>query len=352
MKITTHAQTLQPLPSGQELIAYTLEAENGLKAVVLNYGGILDQLWVPDADGERVDILLGLASGQHYIEQNPNYFGALVGPFANRIANARFKLDDQEFTLTPNEGPNQLHGGPNGIHQKFWQGEFTERGALQLSTTCPDGEDGFPGEREISVLIELTPDNGLLYSTIARTTDPTVINLTAHPYFNLSGQGSGSIAGHVLEINADYYLPVGENGVPTGERRPVEGTAFDFRQPAIVGERLQADDPQIKRGGGFDNTFVFPRNRDPKALVARLSDPQSGRTMEIYTSEPGVQFYTGNALQASADAKSPYQPHAGLCLETQHFPDSPNQPGFPSTALYPGDVFASFTELRFLATRN
>jgi aldose 1-epimerase len=347
MKINTRAETLQTLPNGQELIAYTLEAENGLKAVVLNFGGILDQLWVPNADGECVDILLGMASAKDYIDSNPNYFGAMIGPFANRIAGSRFSLDDQEFSLTANEGANQLHGGPNGIHQKFWKGEFTERGALQLSTMCPDGEDGFPGEREISVLIELTPENGLLYSTIARTSEPTVINITAHPYFNLSGQGSGSIAGHVLEMNADYYLPVDNNGVPTGELCAVEGTAFDFRQPAVVGERLLAEDPQIKRGGGFDHTFVFAANRDPKAPVARLSDPKSGRKMEIYTSEPGVQFYTGNTLQAAETNKSPYQPHAALCLETQHFPDSPNQPNFPSTALYPGDVFASFTELRF-----
>lgn len=350
MKITTHTETLQTLPNGQPLIAYTLEAESGLKAVVLNFGGILDQLWVPNADGERVDILLGMADARDYIRHNPNYFGALIGPFANRIANARFKLDDHEFTLTPNEGPNQLHGGPNGIHQKFWEGGFTKTGALELKTTCPDGEDGFPGEREISILIELTPKNGLRYSAIARTSEPTVINLTAHPYFNLSGQGSGSIADHILQLNADFYLPVDENGLPTGERKPVHGTAFDFRQPTPVGERLQANDPQVKRSGGFDHTFVFAENRDPKSPVARLSDPKSGRTMAIYTSEPSLQFYTSNALQALPTDKSSYQPHAGLCLETQHFPDSPNQPGFPSTALYPGDVFASYTELRFLAT--
>lgn len=341
-------QLLAKSSGGQELKAFTLEAKGGIKAVILNYGSILHELWVPARDGTLSDILLGQAKPPLYLEENDVYFGALIGPFGNRIGHARFSLDGQEYRLAVNSPPHQLHGGPKGLHAKWWEGGFTDDETLRLYTTCPQGEDGFPGERRIFVTFRLTPEGGLRYDFEATTDRPTVLNLTAHPYFNLAGQAAGSLAGHFLECIADRYVEVDAEGIPTGRLPEVSDTPFDFRAKAAISPRLSADHSQIRQANGFDHTLVFPGGRDASQAVARVHEETSGRCMEIYTSEPGVQFYTGNTLPTTSRTKTPYRPHAGFCLETQHFPDSPNQPDFPSTVIRPGDVFRSFTELRFV----
>ncbi|MCC5838674.1 MAG: galactose mutarotase [Opitutales bacterium] len=342
---TTH---LAELPGGQTLRAYTLEAEGGIKAVILNYGGILHELWVPDQNGEPADILLGQKTPTLYVEENDVYFGALIGPFGNRISRGCFSLDGVPYEVAVNAPPHQLHGGPNGFHTKWWTGGFADDHSLRLRTSCPHGEDGFPGGREVHVTFRLTPEGGLRYEFEVTTDRPTVLNLTAHPYFNLAGQAAGSLAGHTMQCIADRYVEVDAAGIPTGNLPPVDGTPFDFRADSPIAPRLNADHPQIRQANGFDHTLAFPEERNPSAPVARMRDNESGRCMEIYTSEPGVQFYTGNTLPQTPRTKAPYGPHAGFCLETQHFPDSPNHPAFPSTAVRPGEVFRTFTELRFL----
>jgi aldose 1-epimerase len=346
--IHTSTTQLAQLPGDQCLRAYTMEVEGGLKAVILNYGGILHELWVPDQNGERVDILLGQKSPALYLEENDVYFGALIGPFGNRINRGRFPLEGGICEVAVNAPPHQLHGGPNGFHTKWWEGGFADDSSLHLRTVCPHGEDGFPGNREIHVIFRLTPEGGLRYEFQATADRPSVLNLTAHPYFNLAGQNAGSLAGHSFQCIADRYVEVDAAGIPTGQLPPVDDTPFDFRVEALIAPRLRADHPQIRQADGFDHTLAFPQARDEAEPVARVRECASGRCMEIYTSEPGVQFYTANTLPQTPRTKSPYTPHAGFCLETQHFPDSPNHPAFPSTVVRPGGIFRTFTELRFL----
>ncbi len=348
-----HEETIGEMPDGSPIKAYTLQNDQRLRATFLNYGGILVELEVPDKIGVPDDITLGLDSVEEYVEHNPAYFGAVVGRFANRIAMGKFKLEGEEYELPLNEEKAHLHGGPEGFSRKLFEGQIREGKhgqVLVLSYTSPDGEMGYPGKLKFKVEISLTPDNGLRYDYTATTSKPTIVNFTTHPYFNLAGQDSGSIRQHLVQIMANTYLPIHEDtATPRGEAESVLDGPFDFRELQSLDPRLDSPNAQVELVGGFDHNFVLNKNRDFSNPVAVVVEEASGRRMEIYTSEPGIQFYTGNALDESLAGKNGfyYPKHAGLCLETQHFPDSPNFEKYPSTRLDPGDTFTSFTEYRF-----
>ncbi|NBD38540.1 MAG: galactose-1-epimerase [Verrucomicrobia bacterium] len=358
MKTTIHQEPIGEMSDGRVITAFTLSNEGGLRATFLNFGGVLIELEVPDRIGMPDDIVLGLDAIDDYVQRNSNYFGTLVGRFANRIAGGSFTLDGKKYQLPVNEEAAgvHLHGGPRGFSHQLFEGTVIDRDgdeALLLRYESPDGEMGYPGNLELRVTLSLTADNGLRYEYEASTDAPTVINLTAHPYFNLAGQDAGTIREHVLQIRADHYLPTDpETNTPKGKQEPVDDSPFDFRQADSLDHRLDSPDPQVAGNNGFDHTFVFPAERDLSEPVASVEDPASGRCMTVYTSEPGVQLYTGNNLDGSFAGKGGcyYARHAGLCLETQHFPNAPNEPDFPSTRLDPGKPYKSFTEYRFSAT--
>lgn len=355
MTKTIHEETIGQMADGRAIQAYTLESESGLRATFLNYGGILVELEVPDKIGMPDDITLGLDAVEDYVQNNPPYFGALVGRFANRIAHGRFTLDGKTYELPLNEPHGHLHGGPEGFSHKLFNGSIREGGngqVLVLEYTSPDGEMGYPGTLEFKTEISLTPENGLRYEFTATTDAPTIVNFTMHPYFNLAGQDTGSIRSHLVQIEADHYLPTTDDtNTPTGTLESVNDSPFDFREPLSLDHRLDSPNAQVDKAGGFDHTFVLRKDRDFSDPVAVVTEEASGRKMEIFTSEPGIQFYTGNGLDGELAGKNGffYPKHAGFCLETQHFPDAPNIEAFPSTRLNPGETFTSFTEYRFSA---
>lgn len=335
------------LPDGQAIEAYLLTNSHGLKAKIMTYGATLISLEVPDRNGQMADIVLGHKELEGYIKRESNpYFGATVGRYANRIAKGQFILDGVEYHLATNDGPNHLHGGLNGFDRVVWKAEpFEEEKAigLRFSYLSPDGEEGYPGNLNCTVIYRLTENNELRLDYEATTDKATPVNLTHHSYFNLAGEGQGTILEHELMINADYYTPVDTELIPTGQISPVKGTPFDFTIPKPIGSEID----QVQ--GGYDHNFVLREAATSLKLAARLYEPTSGRLLEIYTTEPGLQFYSGNFLDGSIKGKSgrPYPKHAGLCLETQHFPDSPNRPHFPSTILRPGEKYISTTIHRF-----
>lgn len=335
--------------SGQAICAYTLVNDTGLRATFLNYGGILAELEVPDSKGIPDDITLGLDDVGDYIMSNPAYFGALIGRFANRIKNGKCKIDGKAVELETNEGKHHLHGGSQGFASKIWDAAIIQDGEnqiLNLALECPDGEMGFPGDLRVRVRISLTPENGLKYQYEATTTKTTILNLTAHPYFNLASHDAGSIRNHIFQFNASKILPTDEDNIPTGKMEDVADGPFDFREPQVLDPRLDSPYRQVEKCHGFDHNFVIDSPDGPAVTVYEES---SGRKMEIFTDQPGVQFYTGNFLDGSIQGKNgiQYERHAAFCLETQHFPDSPNHKKFPSTELKPGETFQSFTEYRF-----
>jgi aldose 1-epimerase len=348
-----HEETLGKLKGKQPIQAYTLENETGLRATFLNYGGILVELEVPDKIGMPDDVTLGLDAVEDYVEKNSPYFGAIVGRYANRIAHGTFKLDGKEYSLPLNDGKSHLHGGPGGFSHKLFKGHIREGKhgqVLVLEYTSPNGEMGYPGKLKFSVEISLTPENGLRYDFTATTDAPTIINPTMHPYFNLTGQDYGNIRNHRVQIEADTYLPSGKDPqTPTGSFESVTDSPFDFRISESLDHRLDSPNQQVAQAGGFDHTFVLREDRDFSDPVATVIDDTSGRKLEVYTSEPGIQFYTANSLDGTLAGKNGYfyPKHSGFCLETQHFPDSPNFEKFPSTRLDPGETFTSFTEYRF-----
>ncbi|MBT3378235.1 MAG: galactose mutarotase [Lentisphaerae bacterium] len=333
-------------PDGQSVELYTLTNDNGVVLSVMTYGAIVTTLQVPDRDGALGDVVLGFDSLEDYIRDTP-YFGAACGRYANRIAKATFTLDEVTYKLAANDGDNSLHGGLIGLDKVVWQAEETESDdsvAVSFRYTSPDGDEGYPGNLDIEMVYELTNDDGFRITYTAATDQATPINLTNHSYFNLAGAGTGDILSHVLRLTADRYTPVDDTLIPTSELLPVAGTPLDFTTPAAIGARI-ADVP-----GGYDHNFVLPMVDDGElALVAEVSEATSGRVMEVFTTEPGIQLYTGNFLDGSHLGKVgiAYQQHYGFCLETQHFPDSPNQPTFPSTILRPGEVYEQVTEYRF-----
>lgn len=337
-------------PDGVPVWLYTITNKNGLEARITDYGGIVVGLKTPDRRGAMADIVLGFDSLDGYLARSNPFFGALVGRYANRIAHARFSLNGITYTLDKNNGENSLHGGARGFDKRVWTPRELPDGGLDLTYFSKDGEEGFPGNLKAVVTYHLTDANELRIDYTATTDKPTVVNLTSHSYFNL--KGSGDILGHIVTLNADRFTPVDAALIPTGELREVSGTPFDFRKPMTIGARIEQDDPQLKLGGGYDHNFVLNRAGAGLALAARVEEPSSGRVLEVLTTEPGVQFYTANSLNGSIHGKggASYGRHAAFCLETQHFPDSPNQPRFPSTELKPGERFASTTVFRFLTT--
>lgn len=339
-------------PDGQEVTRYTLRNKNGMEVRIITLGGIVQSLTAPDRGGAFADVVLGFDTLEGYLGPHP-HFGAIVGRFGNRIAKGRFTLDGKEYQLTINNGPNALHGGPQGFGKQVWSGQPLEEpgvAGVVLRHVSPDGHESYPGTLTTTVTYKLTDENALEIHYEATTDAPTVINLTNHSYFNLKGAGNGDILDHEVMMNADRFTPVDEALIPTGELRPVEGTPFNFRVPKPIGRDIAAQDQQIAYGGGYDHNMVLAKSiAGVLALAARVHEPQSGRVMEVLTTEPGMQFYTGNFLDGSNKGKGnmAYPRRSGFCMETQHFPDSPNQPEFPSTVLRPGETYASTTIYRF-----
>jgi aldose 1-epimerase len=332
-------------PDGKQIDLYTLTNTNGLKARIMNYGAILVSLEVPDKNGKFADITLGYDTPDGYFEESP-YFGATIGRYGNRIAKGRFTLDGVEYKLATNNGENHLHGGIKGFDKVMWNAmevRTKEGVGVKLTYLSKDGEEGYPGNLSCTVIYILTNNNELKISYEAETDKPTVINLTNHSYFNLTGQGNGDILGHELMIDADNYTPVDEGLIPTGEIKSVKDTPMDFTAPTPIGSRID----QVP--GGYDHNYVLNSGGDTMALAVRVYEPTSGRVMEIYTTEPGIQFYSGNFLDGSITGKQGkvYYKHYGFCLETQHFPDSPNKPHFPSVVLRPGEKYTHETIHKF-----
>jgi aldose 1-epimerase len=339
------------LPDGTHVELFTLRNATGMEVQVTNYGGIITSIKVPDRHGKFADVTLGHTTLEGYLQHSP-YFGAIVGRYANRIGKAQFVLDGRTYKLAANDGPNTLHGGLKGFDKAVWQAEPFERPGergIVFTHTSPAGDEGFPGALALHVTYTLTDRNELMFDFQATTDAPTVVNLTQHAYFNLAGEGSGDVLGHVLTLNADRYTPVDATLIPSGELASVQGTPLDFRTPTAIGARIEADHPQLKLGKGYDHNYVLNRRGTELVLAARVEEPGSGRVLEVHTTEPGVQLYTGNFLDGSFTAKSGhvYGRRSGFCLETQHFPDSPNQPAFPSTTLRPGEEFRSRTVYTF-----
>jgi aldose 1-epimerase len=340
------------MPDGRTISMFTLRNANGLEACITNFGGALVSLMVPDRMGNFEDVVLGYDSLSQYLVNKP-YLGVLVGRYANRISGGRFTLDGNAFELARNNDANHLHGGVMGLSRVLWNAktEMRKEGpALVLSYVSPDGEDGYPGTLSLSVVYLLTNRDELTIDYTANTDKATIINLTNHSYFNLTGAGTGSILMHDLEIAASRFTPIDDRLIPTGELRAVAGTPMDFRRLTLIGARIDAEDDQIVRARGYDHNWVLDKNEGEYSLAARLYDGRSGRLMEVYTSEPGLQFYSGNFLDGTDLGKggTSYRYRFGVCLETQHFPDSPNHPEFPSTVLRPGEQYRSRTSYRFL----
>lgn len=333
----------------------TLKNKNGMEVQAISYGGIVTSMKVPDRNGTLGDVVLGFdQSNQYFADPPPPFFGAIIGRYGNRIAKGAFALDSKKYVLAKNNGPNHLHGGNKGFDKVLWTvaTKETPEGASAIFTrTSPDGEEGYPGTLPVRVTYTLTDKNEFIVDYHATTDKPTVVNLTQHSYFNLAGEGSGDILGHQLTLNADRYTPVDDTLIPTGELATVAGTPFDFRQPTAIGLRIDQANPQLKNGKGYDHNWVLNRKGTGLDLAARLTDPTSGRTLEITTTEPGIQFYSGNFLDGTIKGKNAhvYGLRTGLCLETQHYPDSPNHKNFPSTQLRPGKSYDSKTVFTFSA---
>ena len=336
--------------NGTTVQIYTLTNKNGVEARITNYGATLVSLKVPDRSGKLADIVLGFDSVDGYTQNPPPpYFGATIGRYGNRIGGAKFTLDGKTYMLDANDGKNSLHGGNHGFDKATWTAKPSADGqAVYFTYVSKDGEGGYPGNLTATVSYTLSPANEIGIHYVATTDQDTVVNLTNHSYFNLSGPGSGDILDHVLTIHADRFTPVDSGLIPTGELRSVAGTPFDFRQPHAVGERINSDDEQLKLARGYDHNWVLNRTGSGLDLAARVLDPKSGRVLEVLTDQPGLQFYTGNFLDgAYKGIGGAYQHRGALCLETQHFPDSPNHPDFPSTELKPGQTYDTTTVFRF-----
>ena len=337
---------------GRPVTLYTLTNANGVEVDTMNYGGIILSIRVPDRKGQFGDIVLGHETLEGYTP-NPPYIGAIIGRYGNRIANGTFVLDGKTYTLPKNDGPNTLHGGvAKTFDRVVWEGEpLKDKTGVAYRYVSHDGDDGFPGNVNVTVTYTLTDGNALLIDYEASTDKSTPINLTQHSYFNLAGEGTGDILNHEITINADRFTPVDKNLIPTGELRPVKGTPLDFTTATRIGAHIDENYDQLVLGHGYDHNFVLNQkpNENGLVLAARVHEPTSGRILEVWTTQPGVQFYTGNFLDGTVTGKKGhvYKRRYGFCLETQHFPDSPNHPDFPSTILKPGETFKSKTVFKF-----
>lgn len=335
------------LHKGKEVYLFTLTNKDGNVLKLTNFGARIVWIEVPDKTGKKENITFGFGTFDEMLKGDP-YFGAVVGRYANRIAKGKFTLDGTEYNLAKNNGPNSLHGGPGGWHSSVWDAEIvskTEFPTVKFTLVSPDMEEGYPGKMDIEALYTWTDKNEIIIDYKCSTDKKTVLNITNHAYFNLHGAGNGDILDHVVTINASSITPVDSNLIPTGELRAVTGTPFDFNSPHSVGERINEKYDQLVLGKGYDHNFVLDKK---SALAATVYDPTTGRFMEVITDQPGVQFYCGNFLNGSIGyGGKAYNFRTGLCLETQHFPDSPNQQNFPTTVLNPGETFKSQTIYRF-----
>ncbi len=349
---TISKEAFGQLPDGQQADLYTLTNANGMTVNITNYGGIITKLTAPDKNGEWADVVLGFDSLAPYLSGHP-FFGALVGRYGNRIAKGKFKLNGQEYSLAINNGPNALHGGTKGFDKVIWKATEIKQDSvvgLQLEYTSKDMEEGYPGNLTVKVVYTLDNENALTIDYTASTDKPTVVNLTNHSYFNLTGL-KRDILDHEVIIESDSIVPVDTTLIPTGKLRAVEGTPFDFRKATKIGAGIdKTEDEQIKAGGGYDHCWVLKRSGDGLVQFATVKDPESGRVMEVFTTEPAVQFYTGNFLDGKLTGKgATYTKRFGLCLETEHYPDSPNRPQFPTTTLNPGETYKTTTKYKFSA---
>ncbi len=335
---------------GKHTDLFILKNAKGMTAAITNYGGRLVGLWVPDKNGKMTDVVVGFAHVQDYVNATEPYFGATIGRYGNRIAKASFTLDGFQYTLFANNGPNTLHGGKKGFQYVVWDPTQPNDSTLELAYLSKDMEEGFPGNLNVKVTFRLTTDNELVFDYKATTDKNTVVNLTNHAFFNLNGEGSGTINEHLLQIDATLYTPVDSTLIPTGKMEPVEGTPFDFIKPVSIGSRVAANNEQLLFGKGYDHNFVLdPEARGALKHAATVTGDVSGIVMDIYTQEPGLQFYGGNFMQGKNTFKGGKADEfrTAFCLETQHFPDSPNQPSFPTTVIEPGKVYETKSIYKF-----
>jgi aldose 1-epimerase len=348
---TINKKAFGTTPDGKPVDLYTLKNKHGMEVCAMTYGGIVVSLRVPDRKGQLDDVALGYDKLDGYLSKSP-YFGAIIGRYGNRIANAKFSLDGREYTLAKNDGPNSLHGGTKGFDKVVWAAEpFEKPGEVGVifKHTSPDGDEGYPGDLKVTVTYTLNDSNELIFKYHATTDKPTPVNLTNHTYFNLAGDGKRDILGHELMLNADHFTPVDKTLIPTGKIESVKGRPFDFTKPTAIGARIDQKDEQLTFGRGYGLNFVINRKDKGLTLAAKVYEPTTGRVMEVSTTEPGVQFYSGNFLDGTITGKQGhvYKLRYGFCLETQHYPDSPNHPNFPSTILRPGETYKSETVYRF-----
>jgi len=339
-------------PIGEDAYLYWMQNANGVEVAISNYGAAIVSLRVPDRSGKVDDVVLGYDTLTGYLSERNQYLGATIGRYANRIAKGRFSLNDRQYQVPVNDGPNTLHGGKRGFDKRVWSAEHSpasDRLEVRLHYLSQDGEEGFPGDLDVHVLFHLTNDNELRIEYQATSDQDTVLNLTNHAYFNLAGEGNGNVLQHRLTLFASSFTPIDATLIPIGGIRDVTYTPFDFRQATAVGAHIDQCEEQLQRARGYDHNFVLDGGGERLRIAARISEPGSGRMLEVLTTEPGIQFYSGNSLDRSTTGKSgkKYGFRSGFSLETQHFPDSPNQPKFPSTVLKPGERFQSTTVYRF-----
>ena len=351
LKSGLDAERFDTVVDGKKVALYVLKNASGMEVAITNYGGRIVSIMVPGKDGKWADVELGFDNIHDYLTV-PNNFGALIGRYANRIAKGSFTLEGREYTLEKNNGPNHLHGGSHGFDTRVWDVTEATDKELKLHYLSKDMEAGYPGNLDVTVTYTLKDDNSIVIDYSATTDKTTVVNLTNHAYFNLKGAGEGTVMDHVLTIFADAFTPVDSTMIPTGEIRPVEGTPLDFRTPTPLGERIDSDYKQLVMGNGYDHNWVLKKEAsDSVVLAARLLEPASGRILEVYTNEPGIQCYTGNFLDGTIHGKGGkvYLRRGAVCLETQHYPDSPNHPEFPSVVLKPGEKYHSVCIYKFKA---
>ncbi len=346
-------KAFQQTIDGKQTDLFILKNKNGMTAAITNYGGRITSLLVPDKNGNMTDVVVGFGSVGDFVNSSEAYFGATIGRVGNRIANGRFTLDGKEYSLFKNNGPNTLHGGKKGFQAVVWDASQPSDTSLVLHYLSPDGEEGFPGSLDVTVTYSLTSDNGFKCDYVAKTDKKTLVNLTNHAFFNLNGEGSGTVNNHVLQINADRYTPVDSTLIPIGKIAPVAGTPFDFTKPTPIGARVEANNEQLTFGKGYDHNFVLNGGTGMKKAATVIGD-QSGIQMDVYTEEPGLQFYGGNFMQAKNTFKNGKKDEfrTAFCLETQHFPDAPNQPDFPSIVLSPGETYKTSSVYKFSANKT
>lgn len=352
--ITVQKENFQTVINGKNTDLYVLENKNGMKVAITNYGGRIVSWLAPDKNGDFDDVVLGFESLEEYMNAGSSSYGATIGRYANRIANGQFQLNNQTYQLEINNPPNHLHGGSDGFYHKVFEAEQLDKKNLRLTYISQDGEAGYPGRLNLMVQFILTENNALRIEYTATTDKPTVLNITNHAFFNLKGLGLGEVSNHELMINADHFTPVDETGIPTGEIISVSDSPFDFREQKQIGIHQSDDHQQLKYVRGYDHNFVLNKSHDGQlSLAAKVYEPDSGRLLEVHTTEPGIQFYGGNFLNGSDVGKegNAHEFRYGFCLEPQHFPDAPNQPIFPSTKLTPEDIFHSISFYK-MSTEN